>query len=212
MPGGGGAEHGLPGLLIRVRVLHGCSEPRLVRKGWSGFAVFIRIESLMEQTLVRLSCSDCGNPFEAKSPQAKRCPGCKRKKKNVDWIRCRRNNPKAVAWQQAYMKEYRAELRLAALKAYSPDGMPRCACKNCPEHKNPHVGFLEVDHIDGDGSEHRREQVKCSMALLTWLRRHNYPPGYQILCANCNRHKGGTPASEWRCPHEDVSSEEIGLV
>lgn len=57
-----------------------------------------------------------------------------------------------------------------------------CAC--CGEDA---YEFLVIDHIHDDGAQHRRE---LSGELISyWLKRNGYPPGYQILCANCNMAK-----------------------
>ena len=59
--------------------------------------------------------------------------------------------------------------------------------------------FLQIDHIDGGGTKHRRE-IGVGM-LYKWLRRNNYPAGFQTLCANCNFAKG----RYGKCPHENKS-------
>ena len=65
-----------------------------------------------------------------------------------------------------------------------------CAC--CSE---PETDFLTIDHIEGDGAEHRRQIGESS--LYHWLRKNGFPPGFQTLCRNCNwaKHRLGT------CPH-----------
>jgi len=82
---------------------------------------------------------------------------------------------------------YRA--RHDAIMAY---GGYRCAC--CGEG-DPR--FLTLDHIHNGGAEHRR-QVR-SNHIFRWLRNRGYPPGFQVLCWNCNcgrYHNGG------ECPHD----------
>jgi len=76
-------------------------------------------------------------------------------------------------------KVVRLKQRIAVLTHYSNGTM---ACVQC--------GFSDVralclDHINGGGTEHRRT-VKAGGNVWLWLARHNFPPGYQILCANCN--------------------------
>jgi hypothetical protein len=65
------------------------------------------------------------------------------------------------------------------------------------------VEFLGIDHIDGDGAQHRRE-VRPSRIYL-WLIKHKFPAGIQILCHNCNLSKGYYGA----CPHKDPSSTNV---
>ena len=69
-----------------------------------------------------------------------------------------------------------------------------CAC--CGESE-PH--FLELDHVQGDGREHREEIGHSARALVYYLLRNDFPDGFQVLCSNCNQGKqrnGGT------CPHK----------
>lgn len=73
-----------------------------------------------------------------------------------------------------------------------------CAC--C---KESNLAFLTIDHIDGNGAEHRRSIQKTSKLKSTdfyrWLKKNNYPTdNYQVLCFNCNcaKHICGI------CPHQ----------
>ena len=90
-------------------------------------------------------------------------------------------------------KKYREALRLSALIHYS-QGKPICKC--CGEK---HMEFLTIDHITGGGCKHRRSIRKDISAwqFYLWLKRNNYPKGFQVLCMNCNFAKahGG-------CPHK----------
>lgn len=42
---------------------------------------------------------------------------------------------------------------------------------------------LSIDHMDGSGAEHRR-QLK-GINFYKWLVRQSFPPGFQVLCMNC---------------------------
>ena len=95
----------------------------------------------------------------------------------------------------AQAKRYRDELRDAALLAYSHGAPPMCQC--CGD---THREFLEIDHVENNGAEHRRE-VGSTIQVLRWLRKNNYPSGFQLLCRNCNHAK-------WvygSCPHSSVA-------
>jgi hypothetical protein len=77
-----------------------------------------------------------------------------------------------------------------------------CAC--CGETE---LAFLTIDHIDGNGAEHRREMAgetglaysQAGARTYRWLRSNNYPAGFQVLCANCNC---GKHWNQGVCPHE----------
>ena len=59
---------------------------------------------------------------------------------------------------------------------------------------------LSIDHIDGDGTKHRKQLRNQGTILYRWLIKNNYPTGFQVLCFNCNFRKylnGGI------CPNKD---------
>jgi len=62
------------------------------------------------------------------------------------------------------------------LAAYDYYGGRYCAC--CGESM---LEFLNIDHIAGGGNVQVRRGT-----LPAWLKSMGYPPGYQILCSNCN--------------------------
>ena len=73
----------------------------------------------------------------------------------------------------------RRKQRLAVLFHYSNGAM---ACVQCGFSD---IRALVLDHIHGGGTEHRRK-LKAGANVWLWLARHGFPPGYQILCANCS--------------------------
>ncbi|MBT9158764.1 MAG: hypothetical protein DDT26_00011 [Dehalococcoidia bacterium] len=54
-------------------------------------------------------------------------------------------------------------------------------CEACGE-REPDV--LTVDHIQGNGAEHRKE-VPASQ-IHAWLIKNEFPRGFRVLCFNCN--------------------------
>lgn len=81
----------------------------------------------------------------------------------------------------------------------------RCACCGVSDWR-----FLTIDHINNDGAAHRRKLGKPNSGgvnFYRWLRTHNFPDGFQVLCFNCNCAKsrfGGI------CPHQlDKGNPEI---
>lgn len=110
------------------------------------------------------------------------------------------NKKLCKVWQEKNLEKvreinlkYRQNLRLDALNHYSNNNLS-CAC--CGEK---HIKFLTIDHINGNGREHRRSIGKnlSSWQFFMWLRKNNYPKGFQILCMNCNYAK-----SHGGCPHK----------
>lgn len=47
------------------------------------------------------------------------------------------------------------------------------------------INALSIDHVNGNGSSHRKE-VGSGGRFYHWLIRNNYPLGFQVLCYNCN--------------------------
>jgi hypothetical protein len=78
-------------------------------------------------------------------------------------------------------------LRIEAIKHYGG----KCAC--CGETV---IEFLQIDHINGGGHKHRKENGNGN-SISGWLRKNNYPSGFRILCSNCNWSMG----VHGYCPH-----------
>jgi len=112
--------------------------------------------------------------------------------------RNRRNNAKRdKVMHNAYMIEFRRALRIEAFNAY---GGAKCAC--CGETE---FTFLQLDHMNDDGAEHRkrlmpsRKHGLSSTVVFADLKRHGWPSGYQVLCANCNIDR---ELNNGTCPHK----------
>lgn len=114
----------------------------------------------------------------------------------------------AVTWRESnrdkfgqYNRKSLLKLKHQVMDAYGG----RCAC--CGEEE---LTFLTIDHIDGNGAEHRRklaeenggQQVaQAGARTYRWLRDNGFPSGFQVLCANCNCGK------HWNrgiCPHQEM--------
>lgn len=117
----------------------------------------------------------------------------------------KRNAEYAKEWRKKNKDRFHAnqkraydKMRLDCLTHYAK-GEPKCSC--CGETE---ILFLHIDHIEGNGAEHRRKLEKelgyypGGNNLPYWLKKNNYPDGFQILCANCNL--GKRIAKD--CPHK----------
>lgn len=120
-------------------------------------------------------CPYCGKKNDTSNCE---CSECQKKR------RCRYNPEKN--------REKSLQLKLQAFDVY---GGRKCAC--CGESI---LEFLQIDHVNDDGAEHRKEIGKymIGVAFYKWLKRNGYPPGYQVLCANCNIAK----SRYGQCPHQ----------
>lgn len=83
----------------------------------------------------------------------------------------------------------RRALRLEVIFKYSNGEMK---CNHCDINDER---TLVIDHINNDGAKERRKLLKGkskntrnlgSYGFYYYLRRNNFPNGYQVLCANCN--------------------------
>lgn len=79
-----------------------------------------------------------------------------------------------------YLREYRRLLKLEILNYYSNNTM---SCKFCGFSD---IRALTIDHIHGGGSKHNKE---IGGNLYRWLKKNNFPDGFQVLCGNCNHSK-----------------------
>lgn len=118
------------------------------------------------------------------------CKTCNNKKahqyylKNSEKIKKRSNLWKKENKEKVIKlsKKYRTELKIYALKTYSGEKEPKCAC--CDETE---IDFLCLDHINNDGKNKRKEHG-LGTSFLKWLKKNQYPKnlGLQVLCFNCN--------------------------
>jgi len=93
-----------------------------------------------------------------------------------------RNSEEKKEYIRKYARERARKIRELVLQAYGGK------CSECSEARFP---CLEIDHINNDGAQHRREMKinGGSNALTYWLYRNKYPEGFRILCGNCHRMK-----------------------
>ena len=126
--------------------------------------------------------------------------GIQYKERSAEYRRQWRNNNKEK-YRASQRRSYEA-IRLECFQHYSGKEIPECRC--CTETI---IEFLHLDHVDGDGANHRRQlkdetgrTILGGTALYYWLKRNGWPndPKFQVLCANCNL---GKRIGKY-CPHE----------
>ena len=131
-----------------------------------------------------------------------------------DWRKANRERSREIAreWRNRKLAnaspEEEAVIRAAEAKrtkdsqdrrrneVFAAYGGYRCAC--CSETERM---FLSIDHINNDGNVERKSGAYRSSgtAFYLWLCKQKFPPGYQVLCMNCQvgKHKNGGV-----CPHQ----------
>lgn len=110
------------------------------------------------------------------------------KEKTIDCLTC-----------EICLEKQRENVKSVKDKVFEHYGGYACCC--CGEKTRC---FLTLDHINNDGAKHRRELGKSSSAgkgLYMWIIRNNYPPLFQVLCANCNL---GKKMNNGICPHKQA--------
>lgn len=144
-------------------------------------------------------CSQCGDVkplsqfYRDRTRPDGLCNRCKDCRKGADHQRYQDNRDAILARRRAHyevhgdavrnaQRRYRNGNREAAFSHYGR----ACACCGATEN-------LTIDHINGDGSQHRRElygdSQRGSTRFYIWLIKQGFPPGYQTLCHPCNASK-----------------------
>ena len=93
--------------------------------------------------------------------------------------RIRENSPTKFEVMQVYSKRI------------SNSKKPRCVC--CGE--NIGIEILTIDHIKG----RKKGDNRTGEQLYRYLKKNDFPEGYQVLCFNCNAAKGVFGV----CPHQE---------
>lgn len=91
-------------------------------------------------------------------------------------------------------RRYRQGVKMEVFTYYG-GSPPKCQC--CGESN---IKFLTIDHMNNDGAAQRRVLGSSSHLINLWLRKHDFPEGFAIMCYNCNlgrAHNGGM------CPHTE---------
>lgn len=117
------------------------------------------------------------------------CTQCK-KRPCVGTTSCDYCKARALRYYKKRMSQPEARKRINNLaveyriarkrKVYEAYGGFVCACCG-----NTREECLQIDHVNGGGHAHIKD-LGSNVKLYTWIINNNYPPDFQILCANCN--------------------------
>ncbi len=123
------------------------------------------------------------------------CIKCNAIKSKTYHIKRKHEDPTYLNKNSEYNKKHRKEIKQFIINKYGG----KCEC--CGE-TNPE--FLTIDHIDGNGSQHRKEiGIGCGNAFYIWLRDNNFPKdNFRLLCMNCNFSIG----MYGYCPHKKLGA------
>lgn len=124
------------------------------------------------------------------------------KQKSEYLAKKRINDPDFFARKNERSLQHYHSLRHAAFDHYGW----KCAC--CGESIEQ---FLSIDHVNNDGAQHRKQMNPNSegngkgTSIYGWLKKNNYPSGFQTLCMNCNH---GKARNGGICPHISTVKEQ----
>jgi hypothetical protein len=83
--------------------------------------------------------------------------------------------------RREWLKENRKNRKLEVITHYGG----KCQWPNGCDVRDPDM--LTIDHINGNGANHRREFKKIGQPRIdAWLIKNNYPAGFRVLCFNHN--------------------------
>jgi hypothetical protein len=120
-------------------------------------------------------CFECGTPCTL---PGQRCRACH----HLNLAKNKKTREQKRLWNAQWRQKVRDET-FAAYGGY--------VCRCCGETERV---FLSLDHINNDGNIDRR---RFGGPDIYWrVRKLGFPPGYQVLCFNCNWAK-----SHGGCPH-----------
>ena len=113
------------------------------------------------------------------------CSNCNMMKE----IRGHKNHSKnPIAIKSRY---YKKRSKKQVLEHYS-NGELKCVCCGFAE-----IDGLTIDHIEGRKKMGHDETFRAT-TIYAWIKRNNFPKGFQTLCMNCNHAKGDSS----KCPHQ----------
>ena len=139
--------------------------------------------------------------YVAKRRVAGLCPGCGKRKPTNGMKACAQCRKRAMLYQTRSYKKDPSRFRQRTKKWF--DGLKnavfdhyggRCACCGISERV-----FLVIDHVNEDGSKHRKKLGRSSMNLYRDIINRGFPDDLQILCHNCN---WGKHVNHGICPHQ----------
>ena len=151
---------------------------------------------------------EMAKPVQIETPRARRhrrltelgiCYRCAKRQPMSGVGICKRcsveGNARRLLHKDSYNAVHRKARQRDRLEAFDAYGGRHCAC--CGES---HIEFLSLDHIEGHGAAHRGQDDMKNIRgseFYRWLKKKGYPPGYQVLCMNCNSAKRQSGS----CPH-----------
>jgi len=93
----------------------------------------------------------------------------------------KRSCMKCLVWDRKRARRRVLEIKNEVLSHYGKGKNLLCRAKGCLVSN---IYMLTLDHIDGGGSLERKETGRLGWMFYTWLKKQNFPSGFQTLCMN----------------------------
>lgn len=139
------------------------------------------------------SCETCRAKARARHTKIVTDPdkGAELTKVRADYYARRKADPEWVKKSRAARRKSYVNLKRLVYSAY---GGFKCACCGIDKEE-----FLSIDHITPIGVAGRRSAKHgTGNTFYQWLKRNGFPPGFRVLCHNCNFALGHYKY----CPHK----------
>lgn len=152
------------------------------------------------------TCKYCGMEYPISSfkksegyitHKCRKCYNLTQKRYKASARKRRASDPKYLSRRNFDARRQAARTRSRVIGHYSGGSM---RCSWC--HEDDYM-VLTIDHINNDGAAHRKNGVVGSR-LYRFLVKNKFPPGFDVLCMNCNLAKkinGGTNPEHRRLLH-----------
>lgn len=151
-----------------------------------------RLPNCAEPVIAKYLCKKHYGRLQARLYREKHPEYVKRQgRRATGWYaKLKESNPAKIQQNLDKTKQWREKLKDDVFLAY---GGYRCACCGITGKV-----FLGLDHVNGGGCRERRLGKIGVYSIYSKLRKEGFPPGYQVLCMNCNFAKGQLGS----CPHK----------
>jgi hypothetical protein len=108
-----------------------------------------------------------------------------------------------------YKNKRREIVKSEVLTHYGKDGTLMCCWEGCTIVD---LDMLSLDHTKDNGAEHRRQEGKTLVGkeIYQWVRRHNYPEGFQTLCMNHQNKKKLLKSRAGRLDKPESDAKSVG--
>lgn len=137
------------------------------------------VEAVVEMLQHKKShCRACDEPLSCDNRYSSQniCKKCYAEMHKAISRRRREDDPKKMS---EHVRQSNAKTKELVFMHY---GNGKIACQNCGFDD---IRALSIDHLNGGGRQHRKQIGGGGQKTYNWLKKNNYPAGYQILCMNC---------------------------